>query len=63
MSLIHGSMTRGSIDLEKWRRMEERLRTMEEDDGGVSMVSGAMVTRPVNVSESESSKDSGDDLN
>ena len=52
VSSIQGSMTGGPIDLETWRRMEERLRTMEERvkksmvDGGVSVVSEATVIRP-----------------
>ena len=55
VSSIQGSMTDGGggpMDLETWRRMEERLRTMEEKvknsmvDGGVSVVSESTVSRP-----------------
>jgi hypothetical protein len=52
VSSIQGSMT-NPIDLETWRRMEERLRMMEEKvktsmaDGGVSVVSEtSLLTRP-----------------
>jgi hypothetical protein len=52
VSSMQGSMT-NPIDLETWRRMEERLRMMEEKvktsmaDGGVSVVSEtSLLTRP-----------------
>lgn len=50
----NGSVTNITVDQERWRKMEERLQSMEDrvtkggEQEGVSVVSGATVTPPAN---------------
>ena len=50
-SIQYGESVTNTIDQDKWRMMEERLKSMEDrvkGGGGVSVVSGSTITPPVN---------------
>jgi hypothetical protein len=53
-SLYHGESVTNTVDQERWRIIEKRMKSMEDrvrgggDEGGVSKVSGATLTPPVN---------------
>jgi hypothetical protein len=52
-SLHPGESVTNTVDQERWRFIEQRMKSMEDrvrggDEGGVSVVSGATLTPPVN---------------